>query len=375
MKNFIYIFYSVLFYVYSIFPIKSNKTTFIAKHDKSLNGNIMCMYNKVKKENAHYICKFIKNINLNEKDKLQLIRDIMEFIFLTPYHLATSEVIFLDSVFLPMAYMKFRKKVRVVQLWHGCNTLKKFGQLSNKGRLKVLEKRANSRYTDVIVSSKKMIELHKEAFGVSEKIIYPLGLPRMDIFFDEVRMKEEKQRFYTQFDELKEKKIILYAPTFRDNNINSFDDNMNLKKVAENLPENYVIINKFHPFVAKRYGKIEGKNMRDLSGYDDLTRLLLVADILISDYSSIIFDYAILKKPIIFYAYDKEEYEDKIRGFYYNYEDYIGEKIIKTKNELIKKIINIKYDNNNNNNFVERYVDFKNFNSVDKIYKKVYKVL
>lgn len=333
----------------------------------------MCMYNKVKRENPDCICRFINNINFNKKYKLQLIRDILDFIFLSPYHLATSDVIFLDSVFLPMAYIKFKKRVRVVQLWHGCNTLKKFGQLSNKGKLKELEKDANSSYTHVIVSSKKMIKLHKEAFGVSEKNIYPLGLPRMDIFFDEARIKEEKQKFYRQFDQLKEKKIILYAPTFRDNNINSFDDNMNLKKVAENLPENYVIINKFHPFVAKRYGKIESNKMIDLSEYDDLTRLLLVSDILISDYSSIIFDYAILKKPIIFYAYDKEEYENKIRGFYYNYEDYIGEKIIRTKDELIQKIMNIKY--NNNNNFVERYVDFKNFNSVDKIYREVYKVL
>lgn len=373
MKNVMYILYSILFYMYSIFPIKCNKTTFIAKHDKSLNGNIMCMYNKVKKENTDYICRFINNINLNKKDKLQLIKDIVDFIFLTPYHLATSEVIFLDSVFLPMAYMKFRKKVRVVQLWHGCNTLKKFGQLSNKGRLKVLEKKANSRYTDVIVSSKKMIELHKKAFGVSEKIIYPLGLPRMDIFFDEARMEIEKEKFYSQFNELRKKKIILYAPTFRDDSIHHLDDeHMNLSDIINQLPKDYVIINKFHPYVAESYDSVCGDRMIDLSYYEDITRLMLISDILISDYSSIVFDYALLKRPIIYYAYDRDKYEKSIRGFYYNYDEYISADIIKNKTQLVDYILNSD-KNIYENNFIDQYIDFKDNRSCDRVYLHIYK--
>ncbi|OSB03001.1 CDP-glycerol glycerophosphotransferase family protein [Clostridium botulinum] len=371
MKGLLYIIYSTLFYLYSIFPINDNKTTFIMTHDSSVNGNIMCMYRKVKEKKENHVCKFITKHQLKPKNKFELLYQGLKFIFITPYYLATSKTIFLDNVFLPMAYIKFKSKVKVVQLWHGCNTLKKFGQLSNTGKIKELEKKANSRYTHVIVSSKKMINLHQEAFGVDEKIIYPLGLPRMDIFFDKKRIEEEKNKFYEEYQELKYKKIILYAPTFRDNNVKNLDANMNLSDIIDKLPLNYVIINKFHPFVSNNYTKINSERIIDMSNYKDLNRLLLVSDILISDYSSIVFDFALLNKPIIFYAYDKDKYEKTIRGFYYNYEDYIKTSFTTSKTELMDQIMtqSIYIDNEQ---FYNKYVDYKDSEASNRIYTILY---
>ena len=370
MKNILYYIYAAIFYMYNIFPVKSKKTTFIMTHDSSINGNIMRMYKEVIKNQPDHICKFITKGCKNKK-KIIKIGYYIKFIFITPYYLATSKTIFLDNVFLPMAYMRFRKEVNIVQLWHGCNTLKKFGQLSNEGKLKILEKKANSRYTHVIVSSKEMIKLHKEAFDVKEEVIYPLGLPRLDLFFDESKIIEEKKKFYLEFPQLKGKKIILYAPTFRDDKLDKFDKNMNLNSIINKMPNDYILINKFHPFVSKKYGKIEGNRMLDMSEYEDLTRLMLVSDRLISDYSSIVFDYAILNKPIIFYAYDKDEYENNIRGFYQDYIRYAGN-YVKSKNEIInvltgreQNISTIKMKN------IE-WIQYKDKNSSKRIYNYIY---
>lgn len=372
MKSILYVIYAVLFYIYNILPLNNNKTTFIMTHDNGVNGNIMCMYRKLKKEQPNHVCRFITKSQLKKGDKLNRIIQSIEFVIITSYHLATSKTIFLDNVFLPMAYIKFKHKVEIIQLWHGCNTLKRFGQLSTEGLLKKLEKKANSKYTHVIVSSKKMISLHQQAFGVNENIIYPLGLPRMDILFDNKKIIEEKKRFFEKHKDLINKRIILYAPTFRDNDLEMKNSNINLSTITKDLPDDFVIITKFHPFVARYSKKIENNKLIDMSIGEDLNRLLLVADILITDYSSVIFEYALLNKPIIFYAYDKDEYENNIRGFYYDYENYVEGKIVYSKYELLKEIINIKNENYDRNKFIDKYIDYKDNKSTDRVYNLIY---
>ncbi len=368
MKNILYIVYAYLFKIYSVLRINKKKTTFIGTHDMSINGNIMAMYKKIMEQKSDSICKFITKDDIyNENIVLKIFYSI-RFLFVTSFNLATSKYIFLDNTFLPMAYIKFKPEVKVVQLWHGCNTIKKFGQLSNTGKLKELENKISEKYTHVIVSSFKVIDLHQQAFGIKREKIFPLGLPNLDIFFNNKKIEEEKKIFFEQYPNLKNKKIIMYAPTFRDN-VDEFDENMNLQEVVDNLSQDYVIINRFHPHVARNYRKIEGNNVIDMSHYEDLTRLLIITDILISDYSSIVFDYALLKKPIIFYAYDKYEYENNIRGFYCDYNK-IAIKYAKNKKELIAFIKDIE-DNGILLN-IDEWIDYKDSNSTQRIYEKIY---
>ena len=366
--------YAVLFYIYKLVTINKNKTTFIMTHDESINSNIMRMYQQIKKERPDEVCKFItKKSFQSEKGWQRFIKQIV-FVSTSSFHLATSQVIFLDNVFLPMAFMRFKKDVQIIQLWHGCNTLKKFGQLSNVGQLKWLEHKANSRYTAVIVSSNKMINLHQEAFGVKGEKILPLGIPRIDALFEsEEKLQRDKESFYKVYPQLRHKKIILYAPTFRDNDLNMEDSRMNLNEVMEKLPKAYQIITKYHPFVAHRRVRTEDERIIDVSDYEDLNTLLLVADVLITDYSSIIYEYAVLNKPIIFYAYDKEEYESKIRGFYYNYDEYVPGKIVYDKEELLACLKTAMYKKCDYENFIEQYLDYKDNQSSKRIFDTIYK--
>ena len=374
MKIPLYIIYTIIFYLCSLIPINPNKTTFIMTHDESINGNIMRMYYKIKSLRPNEICQFVTKKQINQEVGCRRFIKKIIFVFSSSFHLATSNTIFLDNVFLPMAFMCFKKKVKIVQLWHGCNTLKKFGQLSNTGILKWLEKKANSRYTHLITSSTKMNHIHQEAFGVKEDKIYALGLPRLDSFFEkEEVLKKEKEIFYRDYEHLRNKKIILYAPTFRDSDLSLKDIGLNLEEVADRLPNEYILLTRFHPFVSQHYKGKDSNKLVDVSRYKDLNRLLLVADILITDYSSIIFEYVLLNKPLIFYAYDEELYSQKIRGFYYEYEQYVPGVIVKSKEDLLNCIRMESYLDYNYEKFIEGYIDYRDTQAADRIYNVVYK--
>ena len=272
-----------------------------------------------------------------------------------------------------MAYMKFDKDVKVVQLWHGCNTLKRFGQLSNKGMLKELEKRANACYTHVIVSSHKMKKLHEEAFGVEPSVIYALGLPRMDILFDDKDILEaEKQEFYNMYPELRDKKLILYAPTFRDDDLEMKEKRLDISGILKDLPKEYYLLTKYHPFICHFYKSKDVERVIDVSNYKDLNTLLLVADVLVTDYSSIIYEYAVLNKPMIFYAFDKEVYKHQIRGFYYDYEHYVPGKIVETEEDLVESLKEVIGHTCQHEVFVDKYLGYKDNRSNNRIFDEIY---
>src|SRR5690606_7699314 len=146
------------------------------------------------------------------------------------------------------------------------------------------------------------------------------------------------------------KKIILYAPTWRDNQYYAkgrykFEIPMNLEVLKENLSHEYIIILRMHYLVAEnlQLSKYQGF-VYDFSNHEDIRDLYLISDVLITDYSSVFFDYAILNRPIIFYVFDIEEYRDKLRGFYFNLEKEAPGPLVKTTEQLINVIKRIETD-------------------------------
>ena len=139
------------------------------------------------------------------------------------------------------------------------------------------------------------------------------------------------------------KKILLYAPTYRDNQHSggigyTYETQVDFEKLKEELSEECVILFRAHWLVAQEFDFEKYKDfIIDVSNYDDINELYVISDILITDYSSVFFDYANLKRPIIFYMYDLKQYRDDIRGFYLDLEELPGN-IIEKEEELIKKI-------------------------------------
>lgn len=361
MKIIGYLIFAGFYYIFRLFcPVKSKKVFCIMTHDGSRDGNVGAMVEYLQEHGKDYSFEYIKKADRTMVKNLHIIKGKVSFFIVKPYHLATSQFVLLDNVFLPMAYLWFPKKVKIIQLWHGTGTIKRFGQTVNTGKLKELEKRANSRMTHLVVNSEATKSEYAEAFGISEEKVSIEGLPRTDLFFQKDRIEERKQKFYRQYPELKGKKLVLYAPTFRDQEKDNPKLALDTEKLRGEGLENYVFLLRLHPFVMEEYMK-KGvmkslpDHMISMSSYSDLNTLLLVSDYLITDYSSIIFEYCLMEKPMIFYAYDLVHFSDHGRGFNRPYEEYAPGPIVDNTEALTVLLKNNHFD-------IEKIKTFKRTN-------------
>lgn len=302
----------------------------VATHDDSDEGNIGIVAARIRQIRPEQ-----KIVLLTRKDG---IHRPFSFFFGKAYHMATAGTIFLDNEFMPMAYTPISPEVKVVQLWHGTGTIKKFGQDSDTGEVAKLAHRANRRLTHLIVNSEMTKRQYASAFNQPLDHVYILGLPRTDLILDEVRMQSMRRKFYQQYPQLENKRCILYAPTFRDDEEQNPQIALDVESFVRGLDENAVLLLRMHPHVAENYPsdlweKWAGR-VYDLSRYEGVTTLLAVADCLITDYSSIIFEYCLFDKKMIFYAYDLQRFDESGRGFYEDYESFVPGPVVYTQSEL-----------------------------------------
>lgn len=366
MKDIGYLLFALLYYFFRLFPIKEKQVFCIMTHDGSKDSSVGVVVSFLKKEDKGYEFRYLRR----RDTKLGF-----SFFVKKSYDLARSAYILQDNIFLPMAYIRFSKKVKVVQLWHGTGTIKKFGQSVNEGRLRKLEAGANSTITHLIVNSKDTKELYQEAFGISSEKIYLLGLPRTDLLFSLQKKEQYREEFYQEYPGFKGKKIILYAPTFRDKEVKEPKIEMDITKFLSGLPEEYILILKLHPFVASGFRWEEDKfcgRVWNLSEYNNLTRLLVVSDILITDYSSIIFEYCVLEKPMVFFAYDLEDFSENGRGFYYNYQEYVPGPVCTTTEEMVEIIKNKKYSLEKVNYFKNKSYEYLDGKANRRLYDTIF---
>ncbi len=240
----------------------------------------------------------------------------------------------------------YPKKNQVyVQCWHG-TPLKKLGyDLKNTHNAMNSQKEIYDRYK-IDAKKFKYILSPNQTNKVVEK-----GYPRNDFLSNYTQ--EDVKRVKRKLNLPEDKKVILYAPTFRDDQHKSgvgytYQTVVDFDLLKQNLEKEYVILFRAHYLVANSFQFENYKDfLYDVSNYDDINELYIISDLLITDYSSVFFDYANLKRPIIFYMYDFDLYKDELRGFYIDISELPGE-IAKTQTELLKKVENVKdfvYDN------------------------------
>ncbi len=379
MKTIGYLIFAGFFYFFRLFSsIKPKKVFGIMTHDGSIDSNVGSMVDYLSQRGEGYYFHFIKKADRKGIKDLRGWKSIISFFIVKPYHMATSKYILLDNIFLPMAYMKFSEKVLVVQLWHGTGTIKKFGQDVNTGRLKSLEKRANGCVTHLIVNSEETKTQYGEAFGISSDKVFVYGLPRTDIFFNQDKIEERRMKFYHQYPDLKGKKLILYAPTFRDEEQDKPMLALGLAKVHEDLPKDFILLLRLHPFVMEALSKDglvlpEAENVVSMSSYPDINTLLLVSDYLITDYSSVIFEFCLMEKPMIFYAYDLEEFSDSGRGFYRPYEEYVPGPVVKDTEGVLAYLDEDNFDSGRVKAFVNDNYKYLDGKSAERLYLHIFK--
>ncbi|QSX09279.1 CDP-glycerol glycerophosphotransferase family protein [Alkalibacter rhizosphaerae] len=204
-------------------------------------------------------------------------------------------------------------------------------------------------------------DIYIKDFKVSEKAIINTGLPRNDYLYN-YNLKQVnviKNKLGLPLD----KKIILYAPTWRDSTdvgrSYSIKPPIDFKCWKEKLGDEWIVLIRVHAYTNKILGLKFNDFIRDFSSYPEINELMIVSDLLISDYSAIIFDYSILEKPIFCFGYDYEQYK-KERGLYIELEKELPNGVTKTETELIDKILRMNYSREslNTKKFKEKYLNY-----------------
>lgn len=325
----------IIYYKYFCKHNKVEKNTVLMASDsrETLGGNLEFLDTELKTR-GYKITYFLKK-NLNEtktKKEKKILCKMM----------AEAQYILLDD-FYPIIYaMPIRKETKVIQVWHALGAFKTVG-FSRIGRPGGPNPRSLSHknYSATITSSESIRKDYAEAFGISLDKVYATGIPRTDVLFDDGYKSRIRDRIFSKYPQLKDKKVILFAPTFRGNGQKTAYYNfewIDFKKMKEEFGEEYCLIIKLHPFVHNVECIPEDDNFfLNMTQERDINDLLLVTDILITDYSSVIFEAALLDIDTIFYVPDIEEYTAS-RDFYYPFEEYMFGQLAKTKEELIEAI-------------------------------------
>ena len=332
------------YFLTSLFTkVDVNKITIATYRASTLEGNLTFIKSEIDRQDPN-----IKCVVLAKKFNSSLIGKIEYAIHLirASFHMATSRFFIIDDFYFPVYVICPRSGTEIVQVWHAAGAFKKFG-------LSTLDKsfgpsseylkhvKIHGNYSRVYVSSKEVIPYYADAFGMDENHIYPLGVPRTDYFFDEKKKSLVKDKFYHTYPELKNRKLILYAPTFRGKSHyqKAFHIPIDLNLMKDALDESYAFLVHLHPYMnaGVEFNKDLDRFVYHIHKDFTIEELLLLSDILITDYSSIIFDYSILNRPIAFFVHDLESYLEE-RDFYYPYESFVPGPIFKDTSSMLEWI-------------------------------------
>ncbi|MCY7814325.1 CDP-glycerol glycerophosphotransferase family protein [Bacillus haynesii] len=261
---------------------------------------------------------------INEKNPIHLIKAV--------HRMFSCKFVLTDNYFLLTSVLNKRPQTTCIQIWHASGALKKFGleDIGNRYRSAGDIKRFKKVYRSfdyIAVGSEKMADIFKRSFGVEDDRFLRTGVPLTDEYFHAGKQTADRP----------DQKVILYAPTYRDYCLTSVRLPFSKEQLSGELKGEFLLLVKLHPAVREQITFEEHEGLiKDVSDVP-LKDLLMESDILISDYSSVAFEYALLNKPILFFTYDMAEYNEK-RGLIDNFEAVIPGKACMDSEMLLKEI-------------------------------------
>lgn len=338
-------------------PVDEKKVVFFEVRLAELTNSFQTLYKAVTAMNTFDVHTHF--LRLTFVSRKQYDRNCVEFV----KDIATAKYIFADEASNVLSCVPMRPETIVTQTWHGCGAFKKFGfstadLIFGLNREQQLKYPFYKNYTYVTLSSPEVAWAYEEAMNLSDRpeILKSTGISRTDVFFDEKFIANAFEKLHRQMPQSQGKKVILYAPTFRGRVAHGqAPDKLDIRMFKEALGEEYVLLIKQHPLVRVRPEVPEdcrefAMDVTDSMAIDDL---LCVSDICISDYSSLVFEYSLFERPMIFFAYDKAEYDDW-RGFYYDYDEMTPGPICTENEEMLDYIqhLDTRFDR-------QQVIDFK----------------
>lgn len=360
-------FLNIIYFFMKMFPTK-NKIVMLSRQADKPGVDFKYIRKEILKRNDNVeiviLCKILRK---TAKERLKYCSYIIKCM----YHIATANVCILDGYSIPISILKHKKSLTIIQIWHASGAIKKFGYQSinkKEGRgiqiAKIMKMHKN--YNFVVAPSNATAEFYKEAFMVEQDKIVIKGLPRLDYILGDENSDEKTKDFYIDYPKYKEKKTILYVPTFRKDiedseKINQLINSVNFSK--------YNLIIKLHP-LDKTKSATEYTVNKKYNTYD----LLRIADYIITDYSAVAFEAAILEKPLYFYVHDIDEYK-KTRGLNVHLYKEMNNNTSKNIKEIMMSIENNTYDFEELNEFKLKYMGNDYYNNTSKLVDFIFKYL
>ncbi len=361
--RFIFIFHRILYFFFKKRKTEK-KLAFISRQSDDINIDFKYLIDDIKSRYPNYeiyvSCNMIKNKILYF---FVIIKDL--------FHIANSSFVVTDGYSLAISIFSHKEDLQVLQIWHTMGSLKNFGYQAadkeeGKSSLMIDALNMHGNYTYAISSSTYNKKQFANSFGMSEEKIVHFLLPRVDYLMDAKASQKAKEKIYFKYPQLKEKPNILYAPTFRkdeqelQDHINGLISNFNFEK--------YNLIVSLHPL-----SKIEINDERIVNNSDGISSIdfLFVTTLIISDYSSIVYEALCLDIDVFLYVFDLEDYEQKrslaidldvdYKGHYYKnindlllainnhqkddqFINYLKEKYIPNRHEVTKRIVDFIFE-------------------------------
>ena len=315
-----------------------------------------------------FLCKKM-NSNLSKKtDYIRYVFNMIGYMFKAMYYLATSKVCITESYCVPISILRHKETLKIIQIWHASGAVKKFGyqcldtkEGKTRGIAELMGMHRN--YDYVIAPSEITRDIFSEAFNIEKEKVIKLGLPRLEYITNSKYDKSEE--IYEKYPELKEKKVILYVPTFRKGKNVNIDELLNYP-IDKNR---YKLIIKLHP--------LEDANVPDEYLVDSTYTsfdLIKIADYIITDYSILSIEASILEKPVFLYLYDLEEYY-RNRGLNVDLSNELKTFTTKTFSDIMSKIENNDFDIDEVVKYKEKYIEIDTKNTTEKLCNFILKLL
>ncbi|WP_342388834.1 CDP-glycerol:glycerophosphate glycerophosphotransferase [Salinicoccus bachuensis] len=328
---------------------------------KSYSDSPKYIYQQMLKSRSGYNYVWV----MNKKQKIPGNPVTVKRFSLKYYRYMARAKYIVSNVRMPNSYIK-KDGQKYLQTWHGTPLKRLAGDMddvhmpgTNAARYKQNFSRETDKWDYLIAPNAYSSAIFKRAFWFSNTML-ETGYPRNDILTNDnnpVIIQDIKEKLGLSAD----KKVVLYAPTWRDDEYYKvgqykFSLQLDLERLKERFGDDHIILLRMHYVVASKMNLagLEGFAY-DVSKYDDVSELYLVSDMLITDYSSVFFDYANLKRPVLFFTYDIEKYREQLRGFYIDMEEELPGPLLMTNDEVVNAIENI---NQIEKKYKERYEAF-----------------
>ncbi|GAB5053867.1 bifunctional glycosyltransferase family 2 protein/CDP-glycerol:glycerophosphate glycerophosphotransferase [Pediococcus parvulus] len=372
-------------YIFTKLPIKQNVVIYESFLGRNISDSPKYIYQFLKN---NYPGKF-KHVWIINPEFTDLPKQRANTIFVKRfgirymYYLAVSKYQVINMR-QPKWFQK-REGTKFLATWHGTPLKHLVFDMDNVASANPLYKKIfyhQSRQWDYLISPNQYSsDIFEHAFMYPKKQMLPTGYPRNDILNAPDKLDKAKA-IKTKLGIPQNKKVILYAPTWRDDDYfdvgkYKFTLKLDIGKLRASLSDEYVLILRTHYFIANRLDTSEfGDFVFNESTYDDIAELYLISDVLITDYSSVFFDYAILKRPILFYVYDYEQYADVLRGFYLDMNKDLPGPLLKTSADVLNAIKNIdsvqKEFSNRYHTFSSRFNAWEDGHATERVVNTVF---